>query len=481
MKEVLIQKGLLKALIASLKVYNLREDSPLKIDFAVLIIGLINQLPTFSRPDSEEYSYARLSSTKLRQLYYRYQDHLRFLMTNGFINKVKNYGADTGNCSAFCICQKYFDDDLVRYAITDKFLLRQLGAPKSTQNQTDKMDFVKQKRPHLVECFNDKLSMDVSAAREAIKSLLGADQKKYIANRQLILEWEQKAWHYSIKPESDNRLHSILTRTNRELRAFIKYDNSELVAIDLKTSQPFFLATIIRGLMNNDLEYLGQLGVFQVISEAQFQDLMDLELDTCNLLKFINMVLYGDFYSNLLGIIPIAYDEGCPYRMVWPKGQWGEPKTKKLYTSERDLAKEVVLEFFNGSPKSNKPEIVALRKEFPEITRLFICLNEIGVETYRLLSYVEAYSLLDVVAAKIHQEDPLLPMFSIHDSLITTTRFAAKLSKEFQKQLIDLTGLIPQLKIEYWGRLPKEEVPTKESTLEPPNVEGIYETMKLPV
>ena len=52
---------------------------------------------------------------------------------------------------------------------------------------------------------------------------------------QLILEYDKKDWKYSINPNSDNRLHTNLTRTNKELRKCLYYKEDRLSAVDIRT------------------------------------------------------------------------------------------------------------------------------------------------------------------------------------------------------------------------------------------------------
>ena len=145
-----------------------------------------------------------------------------------------------------------------------------------------------------------------------------------------------------------------------------------------------------------------------ILSHHQINDIQNLDLDINNLRHFAKMVLNGDFYSILIPILPISYDKQRPFRMVWPNGQYGSPKVKKHYSCERELVKEVVLEFFNGSQKSKKVEIVALRKEFPAISQLLELINSNCTEIYRLLSSIEANCLLDIVSLEFFKKFPAI-------------------------------------------------------------------------
>ena len=462
MKTVLIQQELLFDLERKINEWNVGCVNDLKLDVAVYFLSLIISMPTFNRErDIEDYS-VRLSSKKLKGMHHKYSDYITFLIDHGFILKKKNYSTDKGTCNTYQICEHYLSGELQSYVIKDKFLLKRFKKNGQTKSQVDKMEYVRMVRPHLVSGFNNLLTIDFNEAYEEVNCFRNSNKVKYLSSSQMINEWHQKEWNYSIKPETDNRLHSTLTRTNRVLRKHINYNGECLGAADIKTSQPYFLCAILKGVINKDEEYLQLIGAMDIINDELLTKLFKLNLDIENARHFVDLVLHHDLYDNLIGIIPIQCQKGKPYRMVWPNGKWGESKIPKLYKSKRDLVKEVVLEVFNGSVNSRKTEVVAFKKEFHCIDKLLKCINAGGVEVYRLLSHVEAYCLLDVVAKHISSYNPEMPLFSIHDSLVTTQNNLESLGDQIYTGLKHITGLQPTIKLEYWGA--REYYPSKKSS-----------------
>ncbi|NAY91716.1 hypothetical protein GTQ34_07295 [Muricauda sp. JGD-17] len=452
MKTAIIPVNLLIDLKHKLELHNTKGSYPLKLDYCVYFIGLIIRLPTLNRDDDFKDYSANLCSRKLQKIHNRYNNYVRFLTKEKFIIRIKNYGTHSKKCIAYKLNDSYFYDETIQHRFTDKGLLLKITSQERDHRRKKKVQFALSKRAHLIRYFNDLLEMDTESASEAITAHLRRNQIKYISASQLILEWGEKAWHYSVSSETDYRLHTLLTRTNRELRKHIRYDGEVLAALDIKTSQPYFLCAILKGVMKKDLKYLSKIGVTKVLGIKLTRKLLRLDLDVSNLRHFVNFVLQGDIYQNLASVIPTEKDHEGYFRMVWPKDVYGRPKVKKHFNSKRDLVKEVLLVFFNAGQQYKETAIVALRKEFPEISRLFSFIIDEGLKVSRLVSYVEAHCLLDEVARTLHRRNVDMPIFSLHDALITSRPFARKLQKQAAESLYELTGLEPKLELEYWGR-----------------------------
>ena len=118
-----------------------------------------------------------------------------------------------------------------------------------------------------------------------------------------------------------------------------------------------------------------------------------------------------------------------------------EPQTKKTFETKRELAKEVVMEIFYSSPNSKVSEAVMFRKAYPSIHKTIKCFYENGIEFSQLLTTIEAFILLDIVAKQISVKYPNMPLGSIHDCLITTTKHQYILNKEMKYLIEEATTL----------------------------------------
>ena len=129
-----------------------------------------------------------------------------------------------------------------------------------------------------------------------------------------------------------------------------------------------------------------------------------------------------------------------------------EPQTKKSFDTKRDLAKEVVMEIFYSSPNSKVNEAVMFRKAYPSIHKIIKCFYENGIKFHQLLTTIEAYILLDVVAKQISNKYPNMPLGSIHDSLITLVKYQNVLKNEMNYLIEKTTTLKVKLEFEDWKK-----------------------------
>ncbi|MEP3209546.1 MAG: hypothetical protein ABJN95_10175 [Maribacter sp.] len=448
-KRVIIQK----ALLANLK-KSISNQDRLRLDLAVYIIGEINRIPTLYRNNDNDTRYAKIYSQRLKKDIHNYKEYMDFLSKAGFIENVQNYSTNKNESNAFQVPIQYYLDELVLFTITDKILLRKFEANGWSCEQAEKMNLCHIERPHLVKWFNERLSMDAIEAYKDIGSLRNIDdQKKYTHGFQLISEWANKAWSYSIKWDTDERLHSTLTRSNKILRKHIRYNGESIVGLDLKTSQPFFFCSILKGICKRDMSLLNRIGAVDILGEKLIHELFDV-IELMDSRKFASTVVNEDLYVALAEIIPMEYDGiGKPYRMIYKKNNWPEKWVKKSYDSERDCMKDVMLQIFNCKPSFNSKEINAFTNAFPSVSKIINLIKESGIEFYKLLSHVESYCLLDYTAKKFAAENPNVFLLSIHDSLVTTKPNAELLHTNMEDYLFEITGLRPQIVVENWHDL----------------------------
>ncbi|MCA0960202.1 hypothetical protein LCL86_14180 [Muricauda ruestringensis] len=430
---------------------SMDQQAKLKLDMAVYLLGEINRLPTLYRNEDSKERFARMSSQRLKKIIYNYSDYLQFLTKNGFVEIVKNHSTDNKQCRAYQITDNYYADELVEYEIKNKILLRKFDVKGNDGNQEERNQLVLRTRPYLVQNFDEKLGMDIHSAHDEIEYLQNPyDQKKYVHAMQLISEWERKAWSYSINWSTDERLHSTLTRTNKSLRKHIRYEGESIVGLDLKTSQPYFLCAILKGICTWDIELLKRIGAYEFLGNELIEDLFD-TIDISEAREFARIVLNEDLYQSLLEVIPVRFDEaGKPFRLVYDKSNWREPWKTKTYSSARDAMKEIVLLIFNCKSRYVTDEIKAFKESFPTVFNMIQMIKRSGMEFYRLLCHVEAFCLLDYVAKEFARKYSGVPLFSIHDSLVTVESKAELLSLFMQEELYELTGLKPSIEREDW-------------------------------
>jgi len=466
MKTIIIQKQLLRHLKSFIEQYNQSHKPKLKVDVAAFFIGLVNELNSHYRDNEMEKNnyFVPLNSKILKEYHSSYNKYFEFFVNFGFLYK-DNFGADIGRSNSYKITDKYIKDELMSYVITYEKLLEKFNEKGLDEHQQQKFEDCITKRPHLMAIFNDKLTIDTNAAYNEIKQLKNIEPRKYINAMVLIKEFKRQEWKASIKPYSDNRLHTNLTRSPKVLRKHIRINNENIVGCDIKTSQPYFFCVILKAILKHDKELLEKVEATKILNGNVIEQLFNLDIDRDEVIEFVKSVvdIDKDFYSFFQGKLDIKIDEnGVPYRMVsnfkskdkgkrrMKQDEDFEPQTKKTYPTKRDLAKEVVMEIFYSSPMSRMPEAVTFRKEFPSIHKIIKCIDDNGIKLSQLLTTIESYILLDVVAKQIALAHPNIPLGSIHDCLVTTEKNKNTLLNEMNDLIKQATTIKVKIDIENW-------------------------------
>ena len=461
MKIVMIQKDILNDLKTFIDEYNNRPK--LKLDVAIFFIGLINEINSHYRDDKRESEYTPLDSQILREYHSSYNKYFDFLIKNNILEKL-NYSTDLKRSNAYKFTSKYLNNNLIPYEIKCDRLKKKFSKIGLDIRQQKKLAFSIEKRPHLMRIFNDDLTIDIKSAYDEIKYLKNTEELKYKNSMVIINEFKNKTWKASIKPyDSDNRLHTNLTRSPKVLRKHILINNKHIIGCDIKTSQPYFFGVILKAILMKDKELLERINATKILNGNTIDQLFDLDIDREEVIEFVNSIVGDnmDFYNYFETKLNILIDEEeQPYRMLSnfnkkskSRSKWKEdfePQTKKVFKTNRDLVKEVVMEIFYSSPNSKIPEAVIFRKAYPSIHKIIKCLFDNGVKFSELLTFIEAYVLLDVVAKQISIKHPNMPLGSIHDSLVTTIEYKDLLKDEMVNLIKKATTLKVKVDFEDW-------------------------------
>lgn len=299
-QTVIIQERLLQNLKQSIEINNTASNNRLKLDVAVFYVSLLNSIPSFYRTSEQKEEGVALHSIKMQSYNSEYKKYLRFLIEQGFIVKVSNHCVDKGKCNHYDISNIYFGNKLINYIISDRVLLTAIARTdnKDSKNGFSKRAYCEEKRPHLIKFFDEKLRIDEAKAIKILQPLLiKGERRKYISGMCLVNEFKSGNWQYSIKPDTDNRLHSSMTRLNKVLRPCVTYNDEELSSVDIRSSQPYFFCVILKAILSKEKGLLKQIGVTRLLNKGNIEDLFNLDINFDEVSKFINLVVSGDFYD----------------------------------------------------------------------------------------------------------------------------------------------------------------------------------------
>jgi hypothetical protein len=230
---------------------------------------------------------------------------------------------------------------------------------------------------------------------------------------------------------SNNRYYSSITVLNRIIRPFILVNNKPLYSIDIKSSQPYILATIMdfNFFNNNNNKLYNYNSIYNNIG---------------------GIILFPRFLKrNILGIEEyrsISFEDDF-YAHVLRQELKREP-----IPIERERLKQKTMQFlfFNNSNARKKSELKYLVNQFPSVNSFITsCLNIFkGRKFSFILQRAESLLVIDVVAKEFHEKFPNEPFFTLHDAIFTTKENSEYIYNLMRNRLKEHTGITPGLKLE---------------------------------
>ncbi|MDA9343565.1 hypothetical protein N9R06_00525 [Algibacter sp.] len=454
---VWLPKRLFQALKREIQVYNQSTDeNQLNLAKAAYIMNLLFHIP-LSREKKYEDGWIPICSETLRRIY-NYPIYIKFLQNEGFLDKrIKEYSTSSNECRKYKLGMTYMKHILDFHWVEDNthFIKR------TNEYKIDRMELADVKCAHLTKWFNPELlTIDYTSAMKFVKENYHEDSHINKRNKRIltIKSIQNKCWNYS-RQGLDNRLHSIFTSLPKDLRRFVRYNQEELISLDIKNSQPFIYASLLNQLLNPSINRLNNYlnNEYNILHTSIMSEVFRNTLNYNEIEVFINQVLDGTFYE-LYG--DLLYNEGLVSKDVFghcyisqPKkirGTWVNIQTK--YETLRKASKDIVIQSLFSSEKCHSKFINIFMNKYPEIYRItqFIKANREKNYFPVLLQNIEANCVLDYCTRRISEIYPDMPLFTIHDSIVTTTQYEHILKMEFNRLLGLYFGINPKLETEYW-------------------------------
>ncbi|WP_276133510.1 hypothetical protein [Polluticoccus soli] len=234
-----------------------------------------------------------------------------------------------------------------------------------------------------------------------------------------------------VKVDDRGRLYSSVTKINSILRTFITYDGQEMVCIDLKGSQPlhFLFCTRQEFYSKTDEFSLHKLKPEQAKHVMEYTNVKHLKTvyKTLSIILLKNTQTLTDKGFQLPNFATIIR-EGRLYEHIQEYFELHYPTSKCC--NSRSKAKLWVMEmFYNKVVRFGKQKVKhwrILKVLFPEVAALITILKaERYQDLAHLLQMIEAKMLLEKVCKNIFNANPSIPIFTVHDSILTTREHAS--------------------------------------------------------
>ena len=436
-----------------LKKYPPKFKKQYKIDYFYHFIELLCEMMEYNDLDGNG-GYVNLNSTLMQSIVHNYNEYLNYLLEHRIIRTDKKYipGAKS---MGYVLNKLHFDSEIQLIKIQSFVIKRNRAKKKRALEQ--EMKVTSNKYFYLTKWFNEKLQIDAEGAMSKLEELFpkptGAIRgvrkgkanrmtKKYSA-KLAIQRLINHDYYYSVD-DKVGRFHSNLTNLKKELRHYITYDGKTLVNVDIKNSQPLlssilfdpsFYSTKKKGrcvnlydfpssfkyLVNNNLHTYTHT-IIMLVKTLE-------SIDNKEVKYFLSMTKSGDFYQKLS-------------KAMYPKHAFNKSKMKELTYKVFFSSNRSIQDMNNWTKREFKMKFKGIYKMFAAIKR----------KNHRALSHIlqriESEIMIQNACKRISIEKPDLPIFSIHDSIITTDGDQGYVEKVIKEEAFKLTGLNVSLGIE---------------------------------
>lgn len=438
---------------------NLSEDKLLYICDALIKSRAQNRKQLLE----EGYRFAPLSSEFLQEVIHNYRRYLDFLLANGVL-LTDNRFIHGEKCKGYCFNYPYAGKRLKEITVNNYTLKKAIRRAREKRNEAVKKSM---RGYSYLETWwhTDKLKIDVYAAyawiyhykKEKIRLICNDDSivHKNIEIENVIDTAEDfKLLVWSINNRSPrygfsgmgHRFYNPICNLKRELRSFLTYDGHPLVDIDLKNSQPFLSTALFQNsfwtipIKDNDpklsLKKLNKDIFKEVVDSRYYKDIITLRKTSETLSdkasvskKYTDLVVNGMLYEYIQ--------------------EYFQPLHIDRFDTRGKVKVEVLRIFYVENKYTSQKfylPCITFQTHFPEVFELFRLIKEIQSNYLAIiLQRIESFLILDIVCKAISSQHPQIPIFTIHDNIITTKGnegiIKAVMSQEIEKWI----GHKPQL------------------------------------
>jgi hypothetical protein len=334
-----------------------------------------------------------------------------------------------------------------------KKILKYIELPDDEQAYEKLIDYSVEDLEYLSKWFNEGLEIDYIGVYSYLDELREKEANHYLDKHKAMVKYNsrkrvvdkilRKDFYWNTVDDKAGRFHTVLTQLKGDLRQFVTYKGQKLVSVDIKNSQPY-LSTI---LFNRDRFLKIALPALRKLNPQNFQSGNYIETQ---LLKFIeelptksDAILYRDLVIS-----------GGIYEHFGELIYYGNFLKQEEYLKDlRKIAKTKMFSAFfspNGLKRFCK-EIKLFSEHFPSIYQIFSLLKTTKHNALAcLLQYIEAQIVLLKACKRIAIEKPFLPIFTLHDCIITIYGEEEYVRKVLEETLFGEVGFMPTLKIEKW-------------------------------
>lgn len=445
--------------------YNISDFST---DSAIFILNQIYELPINNKlvRDSTELNngYVEISSKYLQRYVKYYYKYIRYFIDTGVIESDKFFIPPSNNdektkCIGYKFSENFRHEEPITYYYSNDFL-NKVSKEKKKGLSTIHSDY-----SHLTKMFYPKCNLRIdkdealnfiSVKKEAqIMNANLRDMKKDHLSGKMIFRNPVEQYNYSLSminaihygnfdckvDEKVHRMYTCLTNIYSPLRNYITHREEKLYSIDIVNSQPYLALILFNKSSYNRNNIIYKM--HREISPKPAQTFPKLFVAT-------QLTENEDFklYKSLVGKCDNQSSDLYSYIM-----------DNQASYSSRSAAKAAMFEVLFSSNRHVTKSKQLFTSLFPTVDEVFRVLKDQDHSTLAiLLQNIESHLVLKKITKKIAQIHPHAPLYTVHDSIVTTESYVDTIHTTMENILTQKIGTPPKLKREKWCKSVLENV-----------------------
>ena len=376
-----------------------------------------------------------------------YKEHIQYLVENDIIELFSKHFANV-TCRKYVLIDQFLCDPSF-YSINGFAFGKSLKRRKAPKK--------KNKYEHLENWLND-IDFDIEYAtvfnnlmyesrnnHSPFQTISKKNRKRrsnprnQFAHGQLSILRMQNKGESILIDKKGMRLHTKIKNCPNLLRKYITIGGQHLVSIDIKNCQPYMLLALLDP--NNFKKKSDTSNPHLTIPTSP--------LSTYNIpsiiLRHSSVIQYSKEFQEYKKLVTTGkiYDEFVKLSQI-------DKKELDNGFSKRDIVKfRFMLCFYSANNSISQGMKTLFRSKFPKIYALMCDLKQKDHTTLSiLLQRVESTLILDKICGRISSEFPKIPLFTIHDSILTTPYNVEYVKSIIEEECEKYIGIAPMLSIE---------------------------------
>ena len=398
-------------------------------DCARVLVHLVETARVFNKLHDSDFvprKAAYLRRTVHKEMYLPIRDAL---LSASILEMDPQYFIGKKSCG-FRLGERFKDALFRRYKLSDKAAIRRLQNVRNEQCPALTDNTLKG-----LQAWLNKLEVDYEAAWTFLRAL--ALPSETIRQRHISLAMLRDRELF-FKPDMHGRVHTNLTNLWSGFRQFLRFDGECLVNIDIGNSQPLFFGLVVlnwirSGRQEEECKYSDFLSPFS--SSPFHYDAESISTSVSDsigssfpddLRHYLHLTEEARFYEHMMTALAIPINRHS--RDAFKGDFFGKVFYCKptYYTKER---KAFLAEF-----PTVLENITRLKKDDPRNAPL-------------ALQRAESEFVIGTVCKRILKDSPSTPIWTIHDSIMTTASKGDFVSQVMQEEFARL-GVHPRLRVE---------------------------------